>query len=579
MKHFGVISALVISLTLLSCSESDNNSSSDNNRESISNSGAIKDYTDGVTYSEGFFVDAVVEGINYDTGSVSGVTNSSGSFLYQPGENVEFSVGNIILGSTKAKSLITPGDLSESGSTNIASFLISIDNDAFPDNGIQVVDNVNTAADQLSIQFNTNVDNFYSNENVNSIVQNLTNETSAGQRGLVTQSIVTEHLTSSNRAIIASHLFNIPISDIDNSTLGANYNYNPWQTADSSRDGSCLGYDGGHSGLDIQTKDVAGNTKTANRYFYSLSEGIVINTGSTDSGNNYGLIAVYDENNDRTVIYLHAKSISVQKDDIVSVGDELGIQGNTGLSSNPNMYEHVHVEVRSSRRTGPACGATTSIEPEMILVDYIKNKKEPDIQPNPITLTGHVYNNNDDPVTLAQISTSLDSSTALTDSSGYFNLVTFTEASGNYQNTPYTITVKTANYQGYSNLGSTRVWGETPSGLEFKLAKYENKPFSITYPVNNGSFDLNDGTFKWNSDSRADKYFIRVMKSGGRSIWEMPNIQGTSIVYDIDGSASEPLQTGTKYWVNLYSQKHDQIDYPNNKDYIQMTGDVAFTVR
>jgi hypothetical protein len=46
----------------------------------------------------GSFVDAPVEGLQYQTGNITGVTGPGGSFQYIPGQNVTFSIGNVVLG-------------------------------------------------------------------------------------------------------------------------------------------------------------------------------------------------------------------------------------------------------------------------------------------------------------------------------------------------------------------------------------------------------------------------------------------------------------------------------------------------
>ena len=152
---------------------------------------------------------------------------------------------------------------------------------------------------------------------------------------------------SSERASIASNLFKIPSSQ-------TNYDYNPWGNPWPAKAGQCKGYDGGHSGLDIQTKD-----KSTNRGFYALSGGKVISAG----GGTYNTIAVYDSINNRTVLYLHASRVNVGINQQISAGTLLGWQGDKGV---PNAF-HVHVEVRSGSRSSPACGASSTVNPETIL--------------------------------------------------------------------------------------------------------------------------------------------------------------------------------------------------------------------
>lgn len=159
---------------------------------------------------------------------------------------------------------------------------------------------------------------------------------------------------------LAGLLFDVPLNSVDNSAIGINYTYNDHGGSSS---GICNGYNGGHSGIDIQTKDVAGSL-TADRDFFSLSSGEVISDGS----DTYNTIAIYNSQANKTTIYLHAREVYVSNGESVASGDRLGEQGNAGLGyTNSTSAEHVHVEVRNGRKTGAACGASTTIDP----VDYL----------------------------------------------------------------------------------------------------------------------------------------------------------------------------------------------------------------
>jgi len=65
----------------------------------------------------GVFIDAKVKGLHYKTATQNGYTNSEGKFKYVEGETIEFYLGDLLLGSAKAKKLMTPYTLS--GDTNI----------------------------------------------------------------------------------------------------------------------------------------------------------------------------------------------------------------------------------------------------------------------------------------------------------------------------------------------------------------------------------------------------------------------------------------------------------------------------
>ncbi len=147
-----------------------------------------------------------------------------------------------------------------------------------------------------------------------------------------------------DRASIASKLFKL-----NKSLLNYDYNAFGWNPSSST---ACSGYRGGHSGLDIQTKD-----KSTSKPFYALAGGRVIYAG----GGSYNTIAVYDGS--KTTLYLHASKVSVGNGKTVSPGTLLGYQGSKGAPSNSAI--HVHLEVRSGQTTSPSCGASYSGNPNL----------------------------------------------------------------------------------------------------------------------------------------------------------------------------------------------------------------------
>jgi hypothetical protein len=87
-----------------------------------------------VVVANGVLVDAPVEGVRYESGTLAGITGSSGEFRYEVGNTVRFSIGDIALGRPVAgKAVITPLDLVENGTSdtpaviNIARLLQSLD--------------------------------------------------------------------------------------------------------------------------------------------------------------------------------------------------------------------------------------------------------------------------------------------------------------------------------------------------------------------------------------------------------------------------------------------------------------------
>jgi len=105
-----------------------------------------------VIASTGTFVDAPVKGVNYISGSISGITGKDGEFQYEAGNTIQFFIGDLGLGlPVMGKSLITPLDLVEGGSMetpaviNIARLLQSLDSNP-EDQVITIPENVRAAA-------------------------------------------------------------------------------------------------------------------------------------------------------------------------------------------------------------------------------------------------------------------------------------------------------------------------------------------------------------------------------------------------------------------------------------------------
>ena len=187
------------------------------------------------------------------------------------------------------------------------------------------------------------------------------------------------------RREIASKLFKIS-SDL------INHGYNDY----GCHPENISGYRGGHSGWDIQTKNVA-QLASAEQPFYSLTAGRVIGVEEGDP-DTLSVIAVHNDDDfnpdGMTTLYLHARAIFVYPGQEISVGDCLGIQGNAGLwrfatDRESNVYlninknstteeerkgnyrEHVHIEVREGMVPFAANGAGVSQLGEHPTIDTI----------------------------------------------------------------------------------------------------------------------------------------------------------------------------------------------------------------
>lgn len=105
------------------------------------------------------FMDAPVHGLHFSSASQQGYTDSSGNFVYRPGETVTFSVGHLVLGSTTPSgSKITPLNLLPAGTGTTDSRLVrmlqtlqSLDEDQNPENGIRISEETHAYLRQGSV--------------------------------------------------------------------------------------------------------------------------------------------------------------------------------------------------------------------------------------------------------------------------------------------------------------------------------------------------------------------------------------------------------------------------------------------
>ena len=141
---------------------------------------------------KGVFVDSPVEGLAYKTATLSGVTDVNGTFIYREqelevgketitiGEIITFLVGDIVLGLGIANEIVTPVDLVDEAVeelspeqnptvTNISRFLMSLDVDGDPDNGISISQKIRDACRGRSINFNQSVADFETDPEVVSL--------------------------------------------------------------------------------------------------------------------------------------------------------------------------------------------------------------------------------------------------------------------------------------------------------------------------------------------------------------------------------------------------------------------------
>jgi len=119
---------------------------------SIGACGGGSNSSDEVATATGQFKDSNTTGISYLSGGQSGVTGLDGSFTYEVGKTVTFSIGGVTLGTSNGKSIVTPVDLVSGGSSssvavqNIVRFIIMLDDDGDPSNGIIISSSIQAIA-------------------------------------------------------------------------------------------------------------------------------------------------------------------------------------------------------------------------------------------------------------------------------------------------------------------------------------------------------------------------------------------------------------------------------------------------
>ena len=101
----------------------------------------------------GVFKDSNVIGIDYRTSSgITGTTNERGEFRYRSNDTVTFTVGGVEIGSAPGAAVVLPVDMVEAGIsiepgvTGRVRFMLLLDEDGNPDNGITISDDVRALA-------------------------------------------------------------------------------------------------------------------------------------------------------------------------------------------------------------------------------------------------------------------------------------------------------------------------------------------------------------------------------------------------------------------------------------------------
>ncbi len=132
----------------------------------------------GPTIGTGKFLDSAVQGLSYVSGNQSGLTDANGTFTYEIGQPVTFSIGGVTIGQATGQEIVTPVNLVSGGNAtnttvqNITRFLMMLDSDDDLTNGITISQEVlNIAANWSNVDFTAS--DFASE--VSSIIQGVSN--------------------------------------------------------------------------------------------------------------------------------------------------------------------------------------------------------------------------------------------------------------------------------------------------------------------------------------------------------------------------------------------------------------------
>ena len=163
---------------------------------------------------QGAFIDSPVQGLYYETETHFGITNMDGHFYYKIGEEVSFMMGDIELGRSYGKVIITPVDIvadakdeSHPTVTNMLRFLQSMDEDNMPENGINLPGYMMEELEGRSINFDMTQDQFEHDTDVRMFIDTMSRTYEAyNGRNMVSAEEAQEHMRNTMVDIENNHI-------------------------------------------------------------------------------------------------------------------------------------------------------------------------------------------------------------------------------------------------------------------------------------------------------------------------------------------------------------------------------------
>lgn len=157
----------------------------------------------------GILTDAAIQGVSYTTSSgVSGVTDASGGYKYNPGDTVTFKLGSVTLGNATANGIISPIDLAAGDANKYRNLLVlvqSLDADGNPGNGIAV-----SAAAAAALPAGLDLTQALETSFAASIA---TAASTAGSGGVVTGANANAHFLSQALPLLSSNVYTFVPAD------------------------------------------------------------------------------------------------------------------------------------------------------------------------------------------------------------------------------------------------------------------------------------------------------------------------------------------------------------------------------
>ncbi len=136
MSRLTIGSIITATLLIVGCGSNGGSSSSSLSDSSTpSNSSEANGMTQKI--GKGYYVDSAVEGVNFQCGSESGVTDNNGTFTFESGSDCNFTLGGVKLRDINGSLLEDNITILETNET-VAQLLQTLDSDGNASNGIQI---------------------------------------------------------------------------------------------------------------------------------------------------------------------------------------------------------------------------------------------------------------------------------------------------------------------------------------------------------------------------------------------------------------------------------------------------------